>query len=336
VRFEVRDTGIGIPESCREMLFQPFRQLDPTITRTFGGTGLGLAIVNNLVKVMEGNITVDSREGFGSRFVVELPLQETAPLPEELMPSLSLTSGAVLVVEDDKFNRHLLTEILTSWEQQVILAEDGHKALKLMEQQHFDLVLLDIRMPGIDGMEVARRIRLRELKSSETPVPIIAITADADAATRETCLAVGINAVLAKPVNQAKLGRVIAEHCAGTKVASHVGGLLLNERTRGDLADNPERAFQYRVLLKHDIDDELQNLRTALELNSRDDLNRAAHTLKGLCGHLANHEPAELSSWLQHNARSARPEQLRQVIEKMQKFLNRDPLHVAGGAFTEG
>jgi HPt (histidine-containing phosphotransfer) domain-containing protein len=142
--------------------------------------------------------------------------------------------------------------------------------------------------------------------------------------------------VLAKPVNQAELGRVIAEQCEGTDVASYVEELLLNEQTRGDLADNPERALQYRVLLRNDIDDELQSLKTALELNARDDLNRAAHTLKGLCGHLANHEPAELSAWLQHNSLSASPEQLRQVIEKLQRFLNKDSLHAGGGVYIEG
>jgi PAS domain S-box-containing protein len=321
VCFEVRDTGIGIPEECRDLLFQPFRQLDPTITRTFGGSGLGLAIVNSLITLMRGKITVESLEGVGSCFIVELPLQETEPLSKNLLSSQTLASHTVLVVEDNLFNRHLLEEILASWGQQAILAEDGLQALQFMERQRFDLVLLDIRMPGIDGIEVARRVRSREHERAEIPVPIIAITADTDAVTREACLAVGINAVLAKPINPAQLVRTIAALCEGTEAALHVEEFLLNAQTSSDLGGNPERALQYREMLQQDINDELQRLQTALKLDDRDDLDRAAHTLKGLCGHLANQEPAELSAWLQQNALSARPEQLRQAIKKLRTIL---------------
>ena len=326
VRFEVRDTGIGIPENKQSLLFQPFRQLDPTITRKFGGTGLGLAIVHNLVVMMNGSITVDSREGAGSCFVVELPLQETEAAPDDLALPVALASGAVLVVEDNEFNRRLLGDILTSWGQQVVLAEDGWQALQFMEQQRFDLVLLDIRMPGIDGIEVARLVRSREHERSGTSVPIIAITADADAATREACLAAGINAVLAKPVISEQLAMAIAAHCGGAAAASLGEELLLNMQTCSDLGSDSERARQYRELLLQDIDDELHCLQTALEYDDRNELGRAAHTLKGLCGHLANREPAELAAWLQHNAPSARPEQIRPVIEQLVKTVGRSAM----------
>lgn len=317
IRFEVRDTGIGIPDNKRSLLFQPFRQLDPTITRKFGGTGLGLAIVHSLVKMMKGSINVESRAGEGSCFSVELPLQETEAMPDDLTLPVILASGTVLVVEDNRFNRQLLGDILISWGQQVMLAEDGWQALQFMEQQRFDLVLLDIRMPGIDGIEVARRVRSQEQERSETAVPIIAITADADAATREACLGVGINAVLAKPVIPEHLARTITDHCGGAMAASLREDLLLNVQTSNDLGNNPERARQYLEMLLADIDDELQCLQTALERDDRNDLGRAAHTLKGLCGHLASQEPAELAAWLQHNAQSARLDQMRPVIEQL-------------------
>ena len=317
VCFEVRDTGIGIPEECRDLLFQPFRQLDPTITRTFGGSGLGLAIVNSLIKLMQGTITVESLEGVGSCFIVELPLQETEPMSEALVPSRALAAHTVLVVEDNLFNRHLLEEILASWGQQAILAEDGLQALQFMEQQRFDLVLLDIRMPGIDGIEVARRVRSREHELAEIPVPIIAITADADTVTREACLAVGINAVLAKPINPEQLAGAIAAHCRGAMTSPSGEGLLLTLQTHKGLGNNPERARQYREMLLKDIDIKLQLLPVLLESDNRSELGRAAHTLKGLCGQLSNREPVEVADWLQHNAASAVPEQLRQAIEKL-------------------
>jgi len=319
VRFEVRDTGIGIPEKGRSLLFQPFRQLDPSITRKFGGSGLGLAIVKSLVVMMNGSITLDSDEGTGSCFVVKLPLKATDQPPDELPTApIALASGMVLVVEDNEFNRRLLKEILTSWGQQVLMAENGLQALQLMEQQRFDLVLLDIRMPDIDGIEVARRIRQREREQSETAVPIIAITADADAATHEACLAAGINAVLAKPVIPEQVASAIAAHCGGALPATRSEELLLNEQTCRDLGPNFERSRQYREILQKDIDEELQCLQIALERDDRKELGRAAHTLKGLYGHLANQEPAELAAWLQDNAHSARTEQLHQMRERLQ------------------
>lgn len=323
LRFEVRDTGIGINESSLDLLFQPFRQLDSTITRKFGGTGLGLAIVHSLVTMMRGTISVDSREGDGSCFVVELPLLATEQLSVEITtPPVLLSRGLVLVVEDNEFNRRLLKDNLTSWGQEVLLAEDGWQALQLIERQRFDLILLDIRMPGIDGIEVATRIRQQELKRSEPPVPIIAITADADTSTREACLSVGINAVLAKPLLPEQLARAIASHCTGTVAASE-GSRLLIPQASSDLGSDPERARQYRELLLQDIDEEQQSLQRALEEDDRSKLTRAAHSLKGLCGHLANPEPAELAAWLQQHAPSVTTEELRPVVETVRTLCQR-------------
>ncbi|MBW4056083.1 MAG: response regulator [Proteobacteria bacterium] len=324
IRFEVKDTGIGIPENWQAQLFQPFRQLDPSITRTFGGTGLGLAIVHSLATMMGGNVAVDSREGLGSCFVVELPLKETEAVPDDPAQPMVMASGSALVVEDNAYNRRLLEDILTACGHRVTPAEDGRQALQLIEQHRFDMILLDIRMPDIDGIEVARRIRLRERGLSETPVPIIAITADADTATREACLKAGINGVLAKPVIPGQLARAIAELCGESLMVTSGEELLLNLQTNNDLGKNPERARQYREMLLADIDDELQALQTAFAGDDRNGLCHAAHTLKGLCGHLANSDPAEQAAWLQTNAQSAGYEEMRPVIEQMQATLTQE------------
>lgn len=324
VRFEVRDTGIGIPETARTQLFQPFRQLDPTITRKFGGSGLGLAIVHNLVEMMQGGISIDSRHGAGSCFVVELPLRDAEPLSDEPALPVNLASGAVLVIEDNNFNRRLLGDLLATWGQQVVLAENGWQGLQLLEQRPFDLVLLDIRMPDMNGMEVARRIRRREQEGRRTPVPIIAITADVEAATFEACLEVGINAVLPKPVIPEQLAKAIHEQCGGNIAAATGGEMLLSRQTLSDLNNNPERARLYRELLLTDINDELKCLQTALENDDRNGLGRAAHTLKGLCGHLADRKPAKLAAWLQLNAPSASLEQLRPVMEQLRSLLAKE------------
>lgn len=321
MRFEIRDTGIGIPESKISSLFQPFRQLDPTITRKFGGTGLGLAIVHSLVKMMSGSISVQSREGEGSCFVVELPLPETSQVHNPVAAPALLSSGTVLVVEDTRFNGHLLESILTEWDQQVILAEDGWQALQLMEQLRFDLLLLDIRMPGIDGIEVARRVRQKEQERSEVPMPIFAITADTDTDTRESCLAAGINEVLAKPVMPDQLASMIAVYYQGADAAPPDEKFLLNLRICNDFGNNPERTSQYAQMLKQDIDKELQRLLTAFDCDDRTTLGLVAHTLKGLCVNLASRDPAKFAAWLQNNALLARPEQMERVIKKLCSIL---------------
>ncbi len=325
VRFEVKDSGIGIPESFLPLLFQPFRQLDPTISRKFGGTGLGLAIVHSLVDMMKGTIAVDSREGAGSRFVVDLPLPETDPLPEELFATpIKLASCAVLVVEDNSFNRQLLGDILTSWGHWVTLAEDGHQALSLTEKQLFDFILLDIRMPGIDGIEVARRVRQREQERSETAVPILAITADADNATREACHTAGINAVLSKPLVPEQLARVLAQQCEGIRAASPEHEPLFNQEALKGLSNNPERIHSFRAMLLRDIDKELRCLHTSLDQGDRKELVRAAHTLKGLYGYMTNRQPVELADWIQQNAPSAAPEELQRVVEQLGRIYSKD------------
>ena len=320
VCFKVDDTGIGIPENMQPLLFQPFQQLDPSISRKYGGTGLGLAIVNSLVEIMGGGITVETRDGAGSSFVVELPLQETEAAPEKLIPPVTLPSGSILVVEDIEYNRMLLDDLLTSWGQDVVQAENGFLALELTEKKHFDVILLDIRMPGIDGIEVARRLRCREQEYSKTPVPIIAITADADAATSEACFAVGINMVLSKPVVANELANAIYTLCGGTVALSSGVNLQLNLQTQKCLGKDTERDRKYRDLLLKDIDSELQRLHGALGRDDRNALGHAAHGLKSLFGQLTNQESAKKADWLQQNATSAHPEQLRRLVEQLEKI----------------
>ena len=300
LHFEISDTGIGIPENNHDLLFQPFRQLDPSISRQFGGTGLGLAIVHSLVQLMRGDIRVESREGVGSRFIVELPLQETDA-----------------VVEDNEFNHRLLEDILLSWGQQVVLAENGWQALQYADQHSFDLIMLDIRMPDIDGIEVARLIRKQEQERFESLVPIIAITADADAATRAACLDAGINAVLAKPVIPEQLARTIADHCDKNLTLPVEEVLRLNVQTQNGLGDDPERTSQYYQLLRSDIGEELQRLHFAMQHKEHSAIEISAHTLKGLFAQLINPVLSKQSDWLQQNA-AAPFVQLQQAVEKLE------------------
>jgi len=317
LRIEVRDSGIGIPADKINQLFQPFHQLDPGISRNFGGTGLGLAIVHNLLDIMGGRIRVESEEGLGSCFSVLMPFTETAA-PVVISPQLlSVQPLSVLVVEDNHFNRLLLEDILITWGHRASLAEDGAQALLLLEQQPFDLILLDIRMPGIDGIEVARRFRKREQQESMQAVPIIAITADADATTQETCLSAGINRLLAKPVSPEQLAAAVADLCGNSDAARYTQLRRLNQQAYTGLGGNPERVQQFMQILQQDIDQQLQILQSSSEQDDREGLRHAAHTLKGLVSNLDDPGLVEKAAWLQHNAGTAACEQLQQIIAQM-------------------
>ncbi len=251
-----------------------------------------------------------------------LAARDAARLPEAPSHPVSLASGMVLVVEDNRFNQFLLEQILTEWGEQITLAEDGRQALQFIEQRSFDLILLDIRMPGISGIEVARRIRRREQERGEPSVPIIALTADQETATRDACFYAGINEVLPKPINRDQLARAITAHRGGTEAMSPGRYPLLNPQTNKGLGNDPNRVLRYRELLAQDINEELHSLQSALERTDRELLYRSAHTLKGLCGQLTDRAPQELAAWLQQNAPSASSEQLGQVVEQLQTLIS--------------
>jgi two-component system, sensor histidine kinase len=211
VRFEVQDSGIGIPQSALDQVFQPFHQVDSTRSRLRGGTGLGLAISQRIIEAMGSHITVASRLLSGSTFSFTLDL----PLAPALMPmassdfgvldSGSPLTGAVLLVEDNEVNRMIGTEMLRSFGLDVVEAENGVQALVVLEKQHVDLVLMDIQMPEMDGYAATRLARERELKLRLPRVPIVALTANAFDEDAANSMAAGMDAHLAKPYSRAQL-----------------------------------------------------------------------------------------------------------------------------------
>ncbi|MBL8307320.1 MAG: response regulator [Rubrivivax sp.] len=214
---QVTDTGIGMDAAQMARLFQPFEQADSSTTRRFGGTGLGLAISDNLVRLMGGRITVDSRPGAGSRFTVSLPLQAAEAVPAAAttdpdQPARRLAGLRVLAAEDAEVNRLVLEGQLRHEGAEVVFAEDGQAAVTAVAQAGpgaFDVVLMDVQMPVMDGLSATRQVR--EIAPS---LPVIGLTAHALQEELERCLAAGMVERLLKPVDLDQLVAVVLRHVA--------------------------------------------------------------------------------------------------------------------------
>lgn len=221
----VADTGIGMTDEQLGQLFQPFSQGDASITRRYGGTGLGLAISQRLVEMMNGTIAVESAPGKGSRFTISLCLKEaggdTALLPPRPVESLGISIPSplpgegntppvqlhILVADDNEINRKLNTILLRQWGIAVDEAADGIAALEACGRQHYDLILMDVHMPAMDGIEATRRIRM--LQEGGKATPVVALTANALSGDRERYLAAGMDDYLEKPLTEEALRKTI-------------------------------------------------------------------------------------------------------------------------------
>jgi len=217
IGFSIKDTGIGIAEKAQRKLFQKFSQVDPSITRNFGGTGLGLAISKTIVELMGGSIQCKSKPGKGSVFQFAVKLQRSDPgslSPSIITPHLNLHEDSkpqnehihprnmarLLLVEDSQANQMVALAILRKAGYKVDAVADGHEAISAVKSLPYDLVLMDIAMPGMDGFEATKRIR--QLSGDVSSIPIIAMTANVLEGDREKCLDHGMNDYLEKPIDR--------------------------------------------------------------------------------------------------------------------------------------
>lgn len=207
LRFTVSDTGIGIAPEALPKIFARFHQADGSIRRRYGGSGLGLAITRELVNLMGGDVTVQSRFGEGSRFTVELTLPVAEhPQSAPAVESVELPSLRILVVEDEPINRLAVLELLRARGHRVEAADSGPKAIELTGRKKFDVILMDISMPDMDGLEATRRLRARGCTA-----PIVGLTAHVLPEQHRACSEAGMAAVVHKPLEMEKLNRVLAD-----------------------------------------------------------------------------------------------------------------------------
>ncbi len=215
ILIEVIDSGIGIEQQQQAFLFEAFTQIDDELYKDHAGTGLGLAISKKLIEMMGGEIGVKSEHGHGANFWIRLPVKVVSrpalpPQTEQQAKTIQLTGAHILVVDDNAINRKLISTMLGKQGIQVSEAKDGFDALKIIQKINFSLILMDIRMPEIDGMEVTKKIRHQHNPNQHTP--IVALTAHALPHERQTFLDAGMDDCITKPVSEIELLNIIRHY----------------------------------------------------------------------------------------------------------------------------
>jgi signal transduction histidine kinase/CheY-like chemotaxis protein len=216
----VADTGRGLAEGQLARLFTPFDQLASNVAREHGGSGLGLVISRELTRLMGGDLTVTSKPGKGARFRLEVQV-ELAEAPDARAGGAVIEGARVLVVDDHVVNRRAIELVLQSFGIQPTLAESGERALELLHSEVFDVMLMDVYMPGMDGRDATRQLRAAEGPNRD--IPVIAVTASATTKDWEACHAAGMNAHVAKPIDPSQLHAALSEvlpAAAGSRVAA--------------------------------------------------------------------------------------------------------------------
>jgi CheY-like chemotaxis protein len=243
-RFEVRDTGVGIAANVLDTLFAPFRQADSSTARRFGGSGLGLVICKRLVEAMGGTIAATSEVGVGSRFIFDLPME--AGHVDEVVPVRRVAAAPfekrrILIAEDVQINREILAAALGRQGHHLVFAHDGAAALQRVQAETFDLVLMDVQMPVMDGVEATRRIR--KLAGPERHLPILGLTANVMARERESYLGAGMDACLRKPIDFDELAEAMQRVTSETR-----GHSFAHPQPRGAAGHRPPALVDTDVL----------------------------------------------------------------------------------------
>ncbi|MBS1609452.1 MAG: response regulator [Bacteroidetes bacterium] len=289
ISFEIKDTGIGIEKEKLPGIFERFRQAEDSITRKYGGTGLGLSIVKDLVNLQGGEITVESELNKGTifRFAISYRISDqptrTPVVPDdELNGRNSFNAIRILVVEDNKINQTLMQHLLTSWNINFDIAENGKDAISNLVTKDYDLILMDIQMPVMDGYTTTQYIR-HELNDS---IPIIAMTAHALTGEREKCIKWGMDEYISKPIKEQELYKLIGHFAKAnrkekikenkTPAYKHIHLEYMREISGGNKGYERTVTAQFIEIMPG----ELEKLRAAFVKKEHEELKKTAHSMK--------------------------------------------------------
>ena len=343
--FSVTDTGIGMSKEQQKAIFSPFTQADGSTTRRFGGTGLGLSICQSLIDMMGGQIQVEGNMGEGSQFFFTITLQIIAEesedtghqeisetqslmnedLPPEEQTQWSLAGCHILLAEDNTSNQLLATTWLDAFGTHYKIANNGKEAVELVEKESFDLILMDLQMPEMDGLQATQYIR-QTLQRDD--IPIIALTANAFPEDRMTCFNAGMNDYLSKPLDADALQNLLIRWIFSDPRAVHTQeeeGAIMSDENKPlpnqlpgldiEVALGRMRGKQdlYKRLLSSFCKSESdvnERIRAAIDAKDIETATRIAHTLKGLAGNLAATELQKHATDAEHALRENRPEEV--------------------------
>ncbi len=280
--FTVSDTGIGIPPQKQAVIFNRFQQAEDTITRQYGGTGLGLSIVKDLVHLQNGTLTLQSEPGKGSTFSFSITYgivseAGSTPVDEPVGAERNPVKAPVhiLVAEDNELNQQLLRHLLTQWQYPFTITANGQEAIAELQRSAYDLVLMDIQMPVMDGYTAAQAIR----SQLQLRIPIIAMTANALAGEREKCLSMGMNDYITKPIPAEELRRMIllfTANAADTPPFRYIDLSYMREISNGSRDYEKTITGQFIELLPG----ELAALQGAADTGDTELLRKTAHHIK--------------------------------------------------------
>jgi len=342
--FQVGDTGIGIPEDRLGSLFERFSQVDRSRARRFGGSGLGLAICRELTSLLGGTISVESKMGEGSLFTVELPMERCADdtdlPPSEHLREPARLDGRILLAEDSQTNAHVAIAMLRAKGARVDLVGNGIEALEAVRTRPYDLVLMDLSMPEMDGIEATRRIRA--LPGVAADVPIVALTANALRGDARACFEAGMNDYVTKPIRKAAFLACVARWLQGASASSSVSGEAPAGRPSAQLVDPAARAAIWGDmdggvyadvvrLFCAELTDRVQAMARALDAAARGDLEREAHAVKSGAANLGATALSERAAALEAAAPSAAWDDLSVQVDALSDWARRTGDHLLHG-----
>ena len=335
--FSVSDTGIGIPEAEQKSIFDAFKQIDSSPSKKYGGTGLGLAISKYIVEMLGGEIWLESEEGRGATFYFTAMFQEAGITPDALVEPTEATVQAptdarslmILLAEDNPINRKFLTHWLEKTGHVVVAAENGRKALETFEKNSFDLVLMDIQMPEMDGIEATRIIRGSKSESVNASIPIIALTAYAMKGDRESFLEAGMNDYVSKPVIFEELLHAIdravrKEQRVRTSHPQVTAGIesIDMERFRARYKDNKGILDELVNDFRQALPEKIESLKHSLKANDLETASKIAHNLVGSVGLFLATKSVRFARELEEAARNGDAVKALSLLPKLDKELH--------------
>lgn len=342
IGFAVSDTGIGIPKDKQDTIFENFSQADGSTTRKYGGTGLGLAICKQLVELMAGEIRVESEVGKGSIFSFTAVFKpgdaekvQREKQKKEVDTFLETDRRLkILLAEDNPVNVKVAMKFLKQLGHDPINATDGKQALKLLGERHFDLVLMDLEMPEMDGLEASRRIRAGKAGEANRKIPIIAMTAHTVGDIREKCEAVGMNDVVTKPADFYELNSIIngnihednatVSESAEKRLAYTRDETILDRKsTLRRFGGDEDFLREVYALFPKESSVIIEKLREAIFGNDLKGIIMQAHKFKGTSGAIGAESCQVHAARLEQAAREEKTEQIMPIFQRLEQDLEK-------------